>query len=156
MEERNSLIFDGELVMNELKKTIKQIFKTNEWIETFDGNEIKVITKQERTSDKFPVVSLNIFDDLPYNRTRDSNQIANHTQFALRVTIYNKESKSKKLDRETLSRRIANEIILNFQQKFGYSHSYNQLAPNEDVSVARRIIGYNMIINNKTYAIYIQ
>lgn len=156
MEERNSLIFDGELVMNELKKVIKQIFKTNEWIETFDGNEIKVITKQERTSDKFPVVSLNIFDDLPYNRTRDSNQIANHTQFALRVTIYNKESKSKKLDRETLSRRIANEIILNFQQRFGYSHSYNQLAPNEDVSVARRIIGYNMIINNKNHAIYIQ
>lgn len=156
MVERNSLIFDGELVMNELKKLIKKTFKTNEWIETFDGNEVKIITKQERTSDKFPVIVINIFDELPYSRTRDSNQIANHTQFSLRITIYNKESKSKKIDRDTLSRRIANEIILNLQKEFGYSHSYNQLTPNEDVSITRRTIGYNLIINNQTYSIHSQ
>ena len=80
MEERNSLIFDGELVLNEVKKLIKETFKSDEWVELFDGNEMKVITKQERTSDKFPVISLNIIDDNPYNRTRDSRQISNHTQ----------------------------------------------------------------------------
>ena len=156
METRNSLMFDAEELMNDFKKTIKQAFKTDEWINTFDGNEVKVVTKQERTSDKFPVISLNIIDDSPYNRTRDSNQVANHTQFTLRITIYNKESKNKKLDREVLSRRIANEIIYNLQIKYGLSHQYNQPTPNEDVSIARRTIGYTSIIDNKTKTLYIQ
>lgn len=156
MEQRNSLMFDAEELLDEFKKTIKRAFKTDEWINTFDGNEMKVVTKQERTSDKFPVVVLNIFDDSPYNRTRDSNQVANHTQFALRITIYNKESKNKKLDRDVLSRKIANEIIYNLQIKYGLSHQYNQSTPNEDVSIARRTIGYNPIIDNRTKAIFIQ
>ena len=102
------------------------------------------------------MISLNIIDDSPYNRTRDSNQVANHTQFTLRITIYNKESKNKKLDREVLSRRIANEIIYNLQIKYGLSHQYNQPTPNEDVSIARRTIGYTSIIDNKTKTLYIQ
>lgn len=156
MEERNSLIFDGELVLKEVKKLIKEIFKTDEWVELFDGNEAKVITTQERTSDKFPVISLNIIDDNPYTITRDSRQISNHTQFTLRVTIYNKESKAKKLDREIVSRRIANAIIQKLQMKLGYSHGYNQLVPNEDITIARRIISYTQVIDNRTYAIYNQ
>lgn len=156
MEERNSLIFNGEVVMNEVKKVIKETFKSDEWIELFDGNEVKVITRQERTSDKFPVISLNIIDDFPYTKTRDSKQISNHTQFTLRITIYNKESKTKKLDREIVSRRISNAIIQKLQMKFGYSHSYNQLVPNEDITIARRVISYTQVIDNRTYAIYNQ
>ena len=156
MLERNSLIFDGEKVINTLKKSIKKLFKSDEWVETFDGNEVGVITYQQTISDNFPIIFLEIIDDSPYTITRDSNQIANHTRFTFRITIYNKESKAKKLDRETLSRRIANEVILHLQKEYGYAHDYNQFVPNEDITISRRVIGYTAVIDNNTYAIYNQ
>lgn len=156
MLERNSLVFDGEALLSDLKKTIKKIFKSDEWINTFDGNEANITTFHKAVSDKFPTIFLEIEDDSPYNITRDSNQIANHSQFLFRITIYNKESKNKKIDRETLSRRIAKEIIFVLQKEYGFSHEYNNFIPNEDESIARRVISYRPIIDNRTNAIYIQ
>lgn len=154
--ERNTLMFDGETLLNEIKSAIKEVFKTDEWIQTFDGNELKIVTRQERVSDKFPVVVLNIIDDYPYLNGKTSQQHTQFSEFTLLITIYNKDSKAKKIDRETLSRRISYAIIYCLQTKFGYMHTYNQLTPNEDVSVTRRTISYTQIINNETRATFIR
>lgn len=152
--EINTLIFDGERVTTQIKKLIQKAFKSDEWYTLFDNNDLQILTYQERVADKFPTIIINIVDDFPYLRTRDSNQISNHTQFTLRITIYNKNSKSKKLNREIVSRKIADNIIYTLQSELGYIYNANQLIPNEDIDVCRRVISYSVIIDNKTFDIY--
>lgn len=152
--EINTLTFNGQRVMDQVKKLIQKSFKTDEWYELFDNNDLEIITYQERVSDRFPIITINIIDDYPYLTSRDSNQISNHTQFSLRITIYNKNSISKKLNREIVSRKIADQIIYTLQSELGYIYESNQLVPNEDVDICRRIISYSLIIDNKTYNIY--
>ena len=58
------------------------------------------------------------------------------------------------MNREIVSRKIADQIIYTLQSELGYIYESNQLVPNEDVDICRRIISYSLIIDNKTYNIY--
>lgn len=154
--ERNTLMFDRKTLRKEIVDAIKEVFNTDEWVKTFDGNELKIINRRERVSDKFPVVSIVIKDDHPFVNGKTSQQHTQYTEFNLLIEIYNKDSKAKKIDRETLSEDIGDAIIYCLQTKFGYMHTYNDTNPNEDVSVARRTILYTQIINNETRATFIR
>ena len=154
----NDIVFDEEQFTNDIKDKIKLGFKNDtntNWFNIFGNKEINFSLIEDKFSDTFPTIDIEVIG-IPYERSMDSVQVANHTQFTIDIYIYNKEGKNgkEKINRKTLSMRIAKMINYIIQTNYGLVASSDSYLPNQDPTICRRLISYSGVIDNKTKSIF--
>ena len=155
---RNNIVFDEEQFTNDIKDKIKLGFKNDtntNWFSVFGNKEINFSIVEDKFSDTFPTIDIEV-TGIPYERSMDSGQVANHTQFTIDIYVYNKEGKNgkEKINRKVLSMRMAKMINYIIQTNYGLVANSDSYLPNQDPSVCRRLITYTGVIDNKNKYIF--
>lgn len=154
----NDIVFDEELFTNDIEDKIRLGFKNDNetnWFSVFGNKEMNISLIEDKFSDTFPTISIEV-TGVPYERTMDSGQVANHTQFNIDIYVYNKEGKigKEKIDRKKLSMRISKRINYIIQTNYGLVASSDTYLPNQDPTICRRLISYRGVIDNKNKYIF--
>lgn len=154
----NDIVFDEEQFTKDIQNKIRQGFKNDKetnWFSVFGNKEINFSIIEDKFSDTFPTIDIEVIGT-PYERSMDSVQVANHTQFTIDIYVYNKEGKNgkEKINRKILSMRISKMINYIMQKSYGLIASSDSYLPNQDPSICRRLISYSGVIDNKNKCIY--
>ncbi len=107
---------------------------------------IYIYGEEVSTVSKFPCVTIEEFDNYPYQQTEDSGTNENHAVIVYEVNVYSNKANGKKAECKAILSVIDSEFL-----KLGFTRNIKNHITMNDATVCRMLCRYQAVVSkNKT------